>query len=52
MRNSVLCGDTETQLNTQLLVFNIYEQVRFHAQLSWAWKKFYNLWARPLDESL
>ena len=23
--------------------FNIYEQEKFHAQLSWAWKKFYNL---------
>ena len=27
----------------QLLAFNIYEQERFHALLSWAWKKFYNL---------
>ena len=25
--------------------FNIYEQEKFHAQLSWAWKKFYNLGA-------
>ena len=23
----------------------IYEQEKFHAQLSWAWKKFYNLGA-------
>ena len=23
--------------------FNIYEQDKFHAQLSWAWKKLYNL---------
>ena len=22
--------------------FNIYEQLWFHAQLSWAWKKIYN----------
>ena len=22
---------------------NIYEQDKFHAQLSWAWRKFYNL---------
>ena len=22
-----------------------YEQLQFRAQLSWAWKKFYNLWA-------
>ena len=28
--------------------FNIYEQDKFHAQLSWAGKKFYNLeaWSR------
>ena len=26
--------------------FNIYEQDKFCAQLSWAWKKFYNLEAR------
>ena len=25
---------------------SFYEQLKFHAQLSWAWKKFYNLWAR------
>ena len=24
-------------------IFYIYEQDKFHAQLSWAWKKFYNL---------
>ena len=24
-------------------IFNIYEQDKFCAQLSWAWKKFYNL---------
>ena len=29
-----------------LINFNIYEQENFHAQLSWAWKKFYNLGAR------
>ena len=28
--------------------FNIYEQDKFHAQLSWAWKKFHNLGPRPL----
>ena len=27
--------------------FNIYEQDKFLAQLSWVWKKFYNLGARP-----
>ena len=26
--------------------FHIYWQRKFHAQLSWAWKKFYNLGAR------
>ena len=26
--------------------FHIYRQRNFHAQLSWAWKKFYNLGAR------
>ena len=25
--------------------FKIYKQNKFHAQLSWAWKKFYNLGA-------
>ena len=25
--------------------FNIYEQDKFRAQLSWVWNKFYNLWA-------
>ena len=25
--------------------FYFYDQVKFHAQLSWAWKKFYNLGA-------
>ena len=28
------------------MAFNMYEQEKFHAQLSWAWKKFYNLEAR------
>ena len=26
--------------------FSFYQQLKFHAQLSWAWKKFYNLGAR------
>ena len=31
--------------------FKIYKQNKFHAQLSGAWKKFYNLgaWFRPKD---
>ena len=28
--------------------FHTYERLKFHAQLSWAWKKFYNLRARLL----
>ena len=28
------------------MAFNIYEQDKFRAQLSWAWKKFYNLGLR------
>ena len=32
----------EMSLFFNILVF--YEQLKFHAQLSWAWKKFYNLW--------
>ena len=31
--------------------FSFYEQLKFRAQLSWAWKKFYNLRARS-DQSL
>ena len=27
------------------IFFNFYDQVKFHAQLSWTWKKFYNLGA-------
>ena len=30
--------------------FYTYEHLKFHAQLSWAWKKFYNLGARRLSE--
>ena len=29
--------------------FSLYEQLKVCAQLSWAWKKFYNLGARQLD---
>ena len=28
--------------------FSIYEQLKFHAQLSWEREKFYNLWARSV----
>ena len=27
--------------------FDIYEQLKFRTQLSWEWKKFHNLGARP-----
>ena len=31
--------------------FRFYEQLKFHAQLSWAWKQFYNLgtWSRLIQ---
>ena len=32
------------------LYFSFYEQLKLRAQLSWAWKKFYNLLAPFLDE--
>ena len=28
--------------------FIFYEQLKFHSQLSWVWKKLYNLGARPI----
>ena len=40
-RNFFICPD-----------FIFYEQLKFHAQLSWAWKKFYNLGARLPDKSV
>ena len=30
------------------LYLNVYEQLKFCAQMSWAWKKFYNLGARSV----
>ena len=32
----------EPEFSTNFDYFSIYEQLKFHAQLSWAWKKFYN----------
>ena len=32
--------------------FSFYELLKFHAQLSWAWKKFYNLGARTVNRAL
>ena len=34
------------KMPTIVCIFDIYEQDKFCAQLSWAWKKFYNLWAQ------
>ena len=33
------------KMRTIVGIFNIYEQDKFRAQLSWAWKKFYNFGA-------
>ena len=30
--------------------FHIYKQKKFHAQPSWAWKRFYKLWAKIKGE--
>ena len=32
-------------------ILTLYEHDKFHALLSWAWKKIYDLEARPLDKS-
>ena len=38
---------TSERLKSRIgLYFSFYEQLKFHAQLSWAWKKFHNLLAR------
>ena len=34
----------------KVFIFNILVFMKFHVQFSWAWKKFYNLWAWPLLE--
>ena len=34
-----------------VLYFLKYDQVKFHALLSWAWKKFYNLGAWTVSSS-
>ena len=33
-------------INVKMPTINIFEHDKLHAQLSWAWKKFYNLGAR------
>ena len=44
MLNSAELSMKEVLKNCQY--FEIYKQNKFHAQLSWAWKMFYNLRAR------
>ena len=41
-RNSIL-GLSEPNKSRTAWYFYTYEHLKFHAQLSWAWKKFYNL---------
>ena len=44
MANSVDPDETVSVLIVGIFIF--HDQVKFHAQLSWAWEKFYNLGAR------
>ena len=44
-KNSIL-GLTEPNKKPNILVFYTYEHLKFHAQLSWVWNKFYNLRAK------
>ena len=46
--NSIL-GLSEPKKGRISWYFYTYEHLQFHAQLSWAWKKFYNLGARALQ---
>ena len=41
-KNSIL-GLFEPKKAEFLDIFYTYEHLKFHAQLSWAWNKFYNL---------
>ena len=41
-KNSIL-GLSEPEKSWISLYFYTYEHLKFHAQLSWAWNKFYNL---------
>ena len=43
--NSIL-GSSESEKSWISWYFHTYEHLKFHAQLSWAWKKFYNLGPR------
>ena len=44
-KNSILCL-SEPNKSQNSWYFYTYEHLKFHAQLSWAWKKFHNLGAR------
>ena len=44
-KNSIL-GLSEPKNGRISWYFYTYEHLQFHAQLSWVWKKFYNLGAR------
>ena len=44
-KNSFLCL-SELKKEVEFLdIFYTFEHLKFHAQLSWAWNKFYNLGA-------
>ena len=45
-KNSIL-SLSESEKSWISWYFFTYELLKFHAQLSWAWKKFYNLGLRP-----
>ena len=44
-KNSIL-GLSEPKKSQISWYFYTYKHLKFHAQLSWAWNKFYNLGAR------
>ena len=45
-RNNTILFLSEPENNWFFLYFYTYEHLEFHAQESWAWKKFYNLGAK------
>ena len=45
-KNSIL-GLSEPEKSWITWYFYIYENSKFHTQLSWGWEKFYNLGSRP-----
>ena len=49
-KNSIL-SLSEQKMSQISWFFYIYEHLKFHAQLSWAWKKFYNLGARLIQSN-